>query len=182
MPKAPAAGAAKKAPSAPKTRPAAPTRPVEGRAIAAPASRPEPKPEQPVEARPPAAEQPAKVERPPVVEQKPKGAPARPLPRPAARVVALNDLNNLRLFIDTVSLVEGRMPTVAVVRAALRKEAPRIDALIEAKAIVLTGARSRQEVWAYTEEAGGQHLVVMSSGVERMSAEALQERLQDQEP
>ncbi len=97
------------------------------------------------------------------------------------RTVTLHDMDQIRLFIDTASLDSGQMPTAQQTAAALQKAAPKIFALVQEGVIVLTGARTREGVWAYTQQpqtTGGEHLVLTSSGIERMTAAALQQRLQ----
>lgn len=99
------------------------------------------------------------------------------------RTVDQNELNNIRLFIDTASLASGQMPTAQATYAALQREAPSTFKLVQEGAIILTGARSRESVWAYTAEPqtyNGEHLVVTSSGVERMNGQVLRQRLQQQ--
>jgi hypothetical protein len=110
------------------------------------------------------------------------GGVAQAVPRTVARTVALNHLRNLQLFIYTVSLANGRMPTPEEITDAVQKAAPQTHKLLQDGAIVLTGARSRQSIWAYTAEpqGGEQYLVVTSSGIERMTKETLRERLQQQ--
>lgn len=96
----------------------------------------------------------------------------------ARRTVVMNDLNQIRLYIETASLASGVMPSANDTYAALKKEAPAIATLIDEKAITLHPARTRAEVWAYETAAltsGG--LVCTSSGVERMEAAVLKQRL-----
>lgn len=100
-------------------------------------------------------------------------------PRSAAqRTVTMNDLTQIRIYIENASAASGSMPSVNETYAALKREAPRIAELIDTRVITLNPARNREQVWAYETAAyqvGG--LVVTSSGVERMSAEQLQQRL-----
>jgi hypothetical protein len=102
----------------------------------------------------------------------------------ATRTVNLIQLDQLRLFIETASGASGRMPTAQEITAAVQKEAPQIAKLVRDKAIILTGTRSRENIWAYTadpQDAAGQHLVVTSSSIERMPAADLRQRLQQQQ-
>ncbi|MBX9583254.1 MAG: hypothetical protein K2X87_23375, partial [Gemmataceae bacterium] len=72
----------------------------------------------------------------------------------------------------------GRMPSADQVRAALRAAGSPAAGLVKAKAIVLTGATSREEVWAYEAAArarGG--LVAGPNGVETLTADELHRRL-----
>lgn len=101
-------------------------------------------------------------------------------PRSAAqRVVTMNDLTQIRIFIENASAASGSMPNVNETYAALKREAPRIAELIDTRVITLNPARNREQVWAYETAAyqvGG--MVVTSNGVERMTAAQLQQRLQ----
>lgn len=114
----------------------------------------------------------------PKVAAKPAAVPAG-LPKVVAQVVRKNDLRNIHIFIDAASLVSGKMPTVAQTTTVLRKEAPALFDLIKDEAIVLTGTTSREGVWAYSAkpQAGGEFLVVTAQGVENMTRETLEKRL-----
>lgn len=106
-------------------------------------------------------------------------APAGNTPRgAAARVVAMADLRDLQIFIDTASGATGKMPTSAEVMAALIEAKSPAAALVKDGAIVLTGAKQREGVWAFEARAylnGG--LVVTQNGVERVTAEELKRLL-----
>jgi hypothetical protein len=108
------------------------------------------------------------------------GGAAQAIRKAATRTVAINDLNNLRLFIDTASSASGQMPTVQEITAGLQREAPGIYQKIVDQSIILTGTRRREGIWAYTAEAqtpAGEHMVLTSSSVERMTAQVLNQRL-----
>jgi hypothetical protein len=108
------------------------------------------------------------------------GGAAQAIRKAAGRAVSQNELNNIRLFIENASLATGQMPSVEEVAAALRKEAPQTYKLVADGAIVLTGIRMREGIWAYTKDPqtpGGEHLVVNQSGVERMAALTLRQHL-----
>jgi hypothetical protein len=100
-------------------------------------------------------------------------------PRSAAkRVATMNDLTQIRIFIENASLASGKMPSVNETYAAVKQAAPTIAQLIDEKVITLHAATNREQVWAYETAAyqvGG--MVVTSSGVERMTAAQLQQRL-----
>jgi hypothetical protein len=91
-------------------------------------------------------------------------------------------MKNIQLFIDGFSTV-GEMPTVEQIAAALQKEAPKTWKLVQEKAIVLTGTRSRESIWAYTPEVQNSagHFIVSSSGVDNVSAQALNQRLKQEQ-
>lgn len=114
--------------------------------------------------------------------RKPEPEPA-PDAEPEVPAVAVSprDLEDIRLFIDGASLVSGRMPTKEQTRAALRAAGSPAAELVKSKAIVLTGATSREAVWAYEAAAparGG--LVAGPNGVETLTAEELARRLETQ--
>ena len=105
--------------------------------------------------------------------------PAGNTPRGAAmRAVAAADMRDLQVFIDTAALASGRMPSGADIYAALVDARSPAAALVKDGAIVLTGARERESVWAFEANAylsGG--LVVSQNGVERLTAGELKKRL-----
>jgi hypothetical protein len=99
------------------------------------------------------------------------------------RTVNLAQMKDLQLFIDQASLADGQMPTKEQITAALQKESRKTYQLVHDGAIVLTGTRSRDGIWAYTYEpqtTGGEHLVLSASGIERVPAPTLRQRLQQQ--
>ena len=94
------------------------------------------------------------------------------------RTVTMNDLQQIRIFIDNASLASGRMPSTQMTYAALKQEAPNIATLIDEGVLTLNNATTREQVWAYETDAlkqGGQ--VLTGSGVERMDADTLAQRL-----
>ncbi len=94
------------------------------------------------------------------------------------RTVTINDLQQIRIFIDNASLASGRMPSTQMTYSALKQEAPNIATLIDDGVLTLNDATTREQVWAYETDAlkqGGQ--VLTGSGVERMDAESLAQRL-----
>ena len=118
------------------------------------------------------------VAQPPQVEPKPAPAVAvEAAPEQPALAVGRQDLEDVRLFIDTVS-ASGRMPTPELTRLALLAAESPAWKLVERKALVLTGAKTREGVWAYEASArdrGG--LVAGPNGVETVTAEELSRRL-----
>jgi hypothetical protein len=94
------------------------------------------------------------------------------------RIVDQNDMRNIHLFIENASAASGRMPSVNDTYDAIKKEAPKLAEKIDEGIITLCNARTREEIWAYETDAlqnGG--WVCSSSGVERMEAETLKQRL-----
>jgi hypothetical protein len=112
------------------------------------------------------------------------GGAAQAVRGAAKRTVGLVEMDQLRLFIDTASSATGQMPTPQEITTALQREAPQIHKLIQDKAIILTGTRSRENIWAYTADpqAGRQyHVVITGSGVDdKVDAQTLRQRLQQQ--
>jgi hypothetical protein len=107
-------------------------------------------------------------------------APPQPQPQPgaAALPVGQKDMEDVRLFIDTFSGASGQMPTPQQVSAALQQSGSPAAALVEKRAITLTGARTREGVWAYEAAAvqrGG--LVASANGTETLTAAELRRRL-----
>jgi len=117
----------------------------------------------------------------------PAQAPKQPAPpgrgaqAPAApgtfAVVGKKDMEDIRTFIDTAS-INGQMPSPDLVKAALMQSESPASALVQQKAIILTGAKARESVWAYEAAAvqrGG--LIVTQNGVETVTADDLKRRL-----
>jgi hypothetical protein len=94
------------------------------------------------------------------------------------RIVDQNEMRNIHLFIENASGASGRMPSVNDTYAAIKKEAPKTAEKIDDGIITLCNARMREDIWAYETDAlqnGG--WVCSSSGVERMDAQTLKQRL-----
>jgi hypothetical protein len=98
------------------------------------------------------------------------------------REVTHNEMKNIQIFIESASGATGQMPTKEEISAALQKESPKTWKLVQDGAIVLTGARSREQIWAYTPElqGSGGHFIVSASGVDGISKQELDQRLAQQ--
>ena len=99
------------------------------------------------------------------------------------RVVAESDLKQIQTFIEFGSGESGQVPTKEQITAALQMEAPKIYKQIQDGAIVLTGTRSRQNIWAYTpdpQSIANYHLILTSNGVERIDPGPLKKRLEQE--
>jgi hypothetical protein len=99
------------------------------------------------------------------------------------RVVTQNDLKNLQVFIEYASLSSGRMPDKAAIMESLKAtpDAAALVMVIEGGTLVLTGINQREGVWAYEKDAPARGGVVLSNnGIERLTAEELNQRLQGQ--
>lgn len=94
------------------------------------------------------------------------------------RAVTMHEMNNLRLFIDNASVASGRMPSREEIFASAKQGDPKLAQFLQDGSIILTGATTREGVWAYEKDAptrGG--LVVTASGVERLSPDELRQRM-----
>jgi hypothetical protein len=101
----------------------------------------------------------------------------------AKRVVNETDMKSIQIFIENASLANNQMPTKEETATALQKEAPKIYKQIQDGAIVLTGARSREHIWAYTADVqsiAGYKIILTSNGVERIDPAALDKRLKQE--
>jgi hypothetical protein len=107
------------------------------------------------------------------------GGAAQAVRNQVVRTVNKLDLREIHLFIENASAVDGRMPGIQEIHAALRQEAsPQTRQKVADGAIVLTGARQRESVWAYSADPQpGGYWVVTSSGIEQMAEQALDQRL-----
>jgi hypothetical protein len=106
------------------------------------------------------------------------GGAAMAVRKAAKRAATNNELHQIHLFIESASAASGQMPSPQETLAALQREAPKIAEAIKEGVIVLTPARSREEIWAYEAialEQGGQ--VLTNTGIERMDADTLKRRL-----
>ncbi len=106
----------------------------------------------------------------PAPQGTPQPAPVQSPQRPAKRVEKA-DMNEVWIFIENASLASGKMPPPEFVLTALIKaKSPAADLVIDGS-IVLTGARSREGVWAYELNAPKQGgWVASQNGPENVSA------------
>jgi len=105
-------------------------------------------------------------------------APPPPAPPAAALPVGQKDMEDVRLLIDTLSGASGRMPTAQQVTAFLQQGGSPAFGLVQKGAITLTGATTREGVWAYETAAfqrGG--LAASANGTETLTAAELRRRL-----
>lgn len=92
----------------------------------------------------------------------------------AQRMVTAHELRNIHIFINSAL----DMPSKEQIIAALKQEDPKAYQLIQEGAIVLTGAKSRESIWAYEKDAPTQGgWVVLASGPDRLTAEQVQQLL-----
>ncbi len=99
------------------------------------------------------------------------------------QTVNANDLNQLRLLIETSSSASGQMPTKEMIVQMLSQE-PGAKNLLDAinkGTLLLTGSHQRESIWAYEKDAdknGGN--AVTNNGIERLSAMQIQQMLANQ--
>jgi hypothetical protein len=99
------------------------------------------------------------------------------------RTVNLVQLDQLRTFIETTSVGSSQIPSAEQITTELQRDARQLHKLVQDGAIVLTGTRSHEGIWAYTadrQDAAGQHLVVTASRVDRIPETELDQRLAQQ--
>lgn len=108
------------------------------------------------------------------------GAPQPAPPQPAAVFPPVNqkDMEDVRIFIDSIS-TGGQMPTPQQTTAALQQSGSPALALVQKGAIILTGVQTRDGgLWAYETAAlqrGG--LACGANGTETLTAAELRRRL-----
>jgi hypothetical protein len=97
---------------------------------------------------------------------------------PAANVtVTMKDMEEIRIFVDGASM-SGQMPSPQLIYAALIQSGSPAAKLVESKAIILTGAQTRESVWAYEAKAATQGgLIASQNGVETVTADELRRRV-----
>src|SRR5262245_62082639 len=88
-----------------------------------------------------------------------------------------NALDQIRIFIENASSVDGNMPSIETTYETLKKEAPQYAKYIDQKLIVLNPAKTRDEVWAWAVLPQGNFSVLTSSGIQPMSQQELNQRL-----
>jgi hypothetical protein len=94
------------------------------------------------------------------------------------RTATLNDMQQLGLLMTQMELESNRMPQPADVKTSLRRDAPKVLALIEDGTIILTGTRERGGLWAYETEADQRGGVGLVAGTpRRMQADEIRQML-----
>jgi hypothetical protein len=99
-------------------------------------------------------------------------------PAAATARIAPDDMRDIHLFIDAASLASGQMPARDDVLAALVTAGSPAAERVKSGAIVVTGATTRESVWAYEAGAltnGG--LVVTQNGTETLTTAQLKKQL-----
>jgi hypothetical protein len=110
------------------------------------------------------------------------GGAAQAVRKAAMSAVTRNDMHDLHILIENASGATGQMPSTQEITAHLQQARSPALKKIQEGAIVLTGTRSRENIWAYTKEAqnNGAHFIISSSGIENISAQELTRRLDQQ--
>jgi hypothetical protein len=98
---------------------------------------------------------------------------------PAANVtVSKQDMEDIRTFVDNASGASGQMPSPQLIYTALVQSGSPAAKLVEARAIILTGAQVRESVWAYEVKAATQGgMIVTQNGVETVTAAEVKRRV-----
>ncbi|QDU18428.1 hypothetical protein [Urbifossiella limnaea] len=125
--------------------------------------------------------------------QQPQQPPRQPAPQPMGKIdnrpmppqpagqripVGQKDMEDVRIFIDNFSGAGGRMPTQAETRAALQMSGTPAFGLVQRGAITLTGATTREGVWAYeTAAANSGGLIAGANGTETVTPAEFARRL-----
>jgi hypothetical protein len=108
------------------------------------------------------------------VPAKPPATPTTPKFSPVAEA----DMKEVWIFIENASGASGKMPTqLLTYQALIAAKSPAAD-LVKSGSIYLTGATSRESIWAFETQAitqGG--LVATQNGVETLTAAELKTRL-----
>lgn len=97
---------------------------------------------------------------------------------PNLKPVSEADMKEVWIFIENASGASGKMPTSALVLAALQQAKSAAAPLVVDGSITLTGAKVRESIWAYETKAkiqGG--WVASQNGVENLTAAELTRRL-----
>lgn len=100
----------------------------------------------------------------------------------ATRAVALNDMENIKIYIEYAYGASGKMPSAQEIIAAIAREAPTTHKLLQEQAIFLSGTNNRSHIFAWTAypTAGNIHFVLTANGVERMDGQTLKQRLEQE--
>lgn len=105
-------------------------------------------------------------------------APVAPTTAPKYSPVAEADMKEVWIFIENASGASGKMPSPALTYQALVTAESKAAPLVKDGSIYLTGATTRESVWAFEMKAlthGG--LVATQNGVETLTAAELKKRL-----
>lgn len=108
------------------------------------------------------------------------GGAAQAVRGAVARIVDQKEMQDLYLYVNTYSLSSGQMPSAQEIFAAAQESgSTKLTEQIQNGDIILTNARSRESIWAYTKDPqNGQHIAISAPGVERLTQDELQRRLQ----
>jgi hypothetical protein len=114
-----------------------------------------------------------------VLQPQPNPGPAPGSPAlGGGKKVEMADMREVWIYIENRSGASGKMPPPAEIYAALIQAKSPAAELVRSGAIILTGATSRESVWAFEANAainGG--LVASQNGVETLTVAELKQRL-----
>jgi hypothetical protein len=108
------------------------------------------------------------------------GGAAQAVRKAATRIVTQFEMKDIHLVIETAYGASGQMPSKEEIEAVLKSQKSKASPLLGERVIVLTGTRTRENIWAYTQDAQNSqgHFVATSNGIETISTEALRQRLE----
>jgi hypothetical protein len=108
----------------------------------------------------------------------PATPPAAVTPTPALKPVSEADMKDVWVYVENASAAGGKMPNrVAIYQALVAAKSPAAERVGDGS-IHLTGATTRESVWAFeTKALTGGGLVATQTGVETLTAAELQKRL-----
>jgi hypothetical protein len=87
-------------------------------------------------------------------------------------------MEDIRIFVDNASGASGQMPSPQLIYNALVMAGSPAAKLVEARAIILTGAQTRESIWAYEAKAATQGgMIAGPNGVETVTAAELKRRV-----
>lgn len=98
-------------------------------------------------------------------------------PKFVGKPVTEADMKEVWIFMENASIVSGKLPPPQLVYAALVKAEAKAAELVKDNSIFLTGATSRESIWAFELKAPSQGgWVITQNGVENLTAAELQRR------
>ena len=109
------------------------------------------------------------------------GGAVQAVRKAVVRTVTLNEMNNLKLFLNEASLATGTMPDRQTIYDSVLRADPKLAELIRDQVIILTGIPQREGVWAYEVSAlQTQGKVLTHNGIETWNAQQLRNALMNQ--
>lgn len=121
---------------------------------------------------------PGAVGNPPFNQPPANPAPPTPATGTSGKLVTKADMNEVWIFIENRSLATGKMPPPEAVYAALVEANATAAGLVKNSDIILTGATTRESVWAYERNAPTQGgWIATQNGPEQVTAKEFAQRV-----